>query len=207
MGFTVMATATMIVVFAIALVAIVAHEVYTGIAKRKREAALKYLLNATGRMYFYGQPVAKCLEKGVVWKLAWDGIGDFARPMGHLVLYALGNKGSGNTQIYWSERYDHSIRRSYYLVYVVFDYCGWQWILDLCGQGLDEHSFRRFKGSKDLDSASYEYWDMSRRERHSVENCTDPERSNLAPDFRYMETELKKFEAETEHLVKFLTTA
>ena len=205
MGFTVMATATGIVAFAIVVVAVIVHEAYERMAEKKRQAALDYLLRATNRMYFYGQPVAKCLEKGVVWELAWDGMGDFARPMGCLVLYALGMLGSGNSRICWSERYDHSARQSYYLAYVIFDYCGWRWILDLRGHGLDESSFKRYKGSKDLDSASYEYWDVSRRDRYLVENCTDPERSKLAPDFHYREMDLREFEQETEHLVMFLT--
>lgn len=205
MGFAVMATAVTVVVIFIAAVAAVAHGAYVSMAKRKRQAALDYLLKATDRMYFYGQPVARCLEKGVVWELAWDGVGDFARPMGCLVLYALGALGSGNARICWSERYDHSAGQSYYLAYVIFDYCGWQWILDLRGHGLDESSFKRYKGSKDLESASYEYWDVSRRDRHLVENCTDPERSDLAPDFHYREMELREFEQETEHQVMFLT--
>ena len=124
--------------------------------------------------------------------------------MGYLVLYALGAKGSGNAQIHWAERYDRGVGQCYYSAYVVFDYCGWQWMLDLRGHGLDEYSFKRYKDSMSSDFAIYDYWGLSRRERHLAENCTDPERSKLAPDSRYREMDFAEFEFKTEQLVKAL---
>ena len=205
MGFTVMATASIIVIAVVTLIALIVYEAYSNMATRKRQAALEYLLKAVDRMYFYGRPVAKCLEKGVVWELNWEELGDFTRPMGYLVLYALGAKGSGNAQIHWVERYDLEMKRHHYSAHVVFDYCGRQWMLDLRGQRLDGFSFKRHKSSEDSDFASYGYWDIDRRDRYLAENCTDPERSKLTPDFYYREMEPAEFEREVEHLVMFFT--
>ena len=200
MSFTMMAMITLVVI-AIVVVAVVVHEAHSRRIEKKRQAAVEYLTSITRRLYFYGQPVSKCLEEGVVLKLEQEGMGDFARPMGYLILYALELKGNNAAHLHWQECYDREANRGYYSVRVRFAHGGCYWAYNVCSHGLDEPSFTRWKGPVDPNFADYRYWDLPRRERHLAENCTDPGRSDLHPDFRYRELDAREYEQEVEHLV------
>lgn len=187
MEFAAMATTALVVVGIVVVLAVIGHQVHEKRMEGKRQEALVYLLWATEKLYFYGRPVSECIRRGVIWELSHHDVGDFARPFGCLVLYGLHVHGDQTARVNWSQRYDEEAKREYYEVFVSFKYSGQYWRYDTQSRRLDGCGFRRMKENQaDLNYACYDYWNVLKEERYFAGNCTDPKRSNLAPDFNYM---------------------
>lgn len=171
-----------------------------------RDEALEYLLQTTERVYFYGQPVSMCLQKGVVSELYWSNLGDFSKPFGILVLYALHVQGNNDACLYWRHRsVDEEMLPERNTVLVNFKYGRRRWELRVLGRRLDEISFHQGTVSPSQNYLAWTYMNgVPRKNQLFSENCTDPNRSNLAPDYYYINLPKAEFDAEVNKVLGHL---
>lgn len=189
MSFVIMAITVIVAIVVIVIIALVIYEVYNRLAEKCRQEAMQYLLRTAEGFYFYGCPLAKCIESGVVWNLGIYSreIGDFARPFGRLVLCAMSNHGDQSAKIYEQCCIDPS-GYEYSKVYVTFKYRSKVWAYRVQAPRLDECSFRQVKQQNEL-GAGYvhqDYWKLSRMERYMFEKCAIAEHSDLEPSIQYL---------------------
>lgn len=194
-----------IAVVVVIFLVIAIEEIYEKYRTAKRQKALKYLLDVTEKVYFHGRTVSKCIQKSAVWNLYWYKVGDFSKAFGELILYALHAQGNETAWLYWQYRDgDSNFGPEHNATYVNFEYNGDRWILRMRGRDLSEVDFRQAKEVPESGFAICDYFDLPHRNRHLVENCTDPMRSNLAPDFCYMSGTTDDIDCEVERVLEVL---
>lgn len=201
--------------------------VYEDYKHRKWLNARDHLREATREIYFYGYPVTECLDMGVVGGLAQYGVGDFAMQMGTLVLYALRNQmgplhskeraKQAEPVMYWQETTRSTLfpwelnstetpeEHTKYLALVEFDYGGWRWRYNVWAHSLEVGLVRAKHSKKRANYTKWDYWDVPRASRYAIENCTDPERSWIAPGVYYADLKTSDFRERMAHEMKFIT--
>ncbi|MBR3322383.1 hypothetical protein IKG05_01950 [Candidatus Saccharibacteria bacterium] len=165
----------------------------------KQGEVMRYLLeDVTKTMYLNGLSVDEWLCRGIVWELSWHEVGDFARPLGCLILDALYEAGDETARLYWQKREDIN-GQEYYNTYIVFKYDGWDWQLNLRCRWLNE-GLRRFR-RKTVAGYTVCYLDIPPEERSNIERYKDPHQSELAPDFWYENWDLASGEKAVNSLI------
>lgn len=194
-----------IAVVVVIILVIVIEEVCEKHRIAKRQEALDYLLEVTNKVYFHGRTASKCIQKAAVWELGWHRVGDFSKIFGELVLFALYIHGDKTAWLYWKYRENDNLTGPEHNdAYVNFNYGGKHWALRVRGRDLTEVDFRQANEVPDQGFAICDFSDLPHKDRYLLENCTDPTRSNLAPDFCYLSVTKDDLDCEVERVLEVL---
>lgn len=168
-------------------VTVIANSLYEKYMERERLKARTYFLGVMRGYYFYGRPLAECVEKSAVWELWWNEVGDFARPVGMLILSSFWMHGNTSSRLCWAKRDGIAGESEHFAARIVFEYNRREWIYDVRCRRLDPVSFRRFQGHLGSEFTVWHYLDIDRAQRRLIENCTSVEGSKILPDAWYAE--------------------